>query len=289
MSSAREIRTKISSVKNTQKITKAMQMVAASKMRKAQDQMQASRPYAQKLMQVIHHLSGAHPEYRHIFFDKREEKRVGYIVISTNRGLCGGLNTNVFKATLHELQNCEESGIEPELCLIGAKAESFFGRFPLNVVAKTAFAEDDIGVQSIIGAVKVMIDAFTEKRIDALYVCFNEFVNTMSQKATVEKMLPIAPMDESVGKHHWDYLYEPDARDLLSRFLTRYIETVVYQSCVENFACEQAARMVSMKSATENAGKLIDDLQLVYNKARQATITNEIAEIVNGAQAIANE
>jgi F-type H+-transporting ATPase subunit gamma len=287
MSSAREIRTKISSIKSTQKITKAMQMVAASKMRKAQERMQASRPYATKIFNVIQHLATSHPEYQHIYLRVPETiKRVGFIVVTTDRGLCGGLNTGLLKETFGAMHEWHIKKAEHELCLIGTKGEAFFHRYGGNVVAQAHRGSGkDEEVKDIIGAVKVMLDAFSDNKLDMLYVCYNEFVNTMVQKPKVRQLLPIVPQ-EGVEKHYWNYIYEPDSKKLLSGLLDRYVEMLVYQGCVENNACEQAARMFSMKSATENAANIIDDLQLVYNKARQATITNEISEIVNGANAI---
>jgi len=297
MASSRDIRTKISSIKKTQKITKAMQMVAASNMRKAQDRMQASRPYAEKMFEVISHLAKARPQYRHSYLTVREVKRVGYIVVSTERGLCGALNANLLKETFFALKGWQEKEVAQDICLIGTKAEGYFHRFGGNVVAKAVLGGDEAAVQKIIGAVQVMLKAFNEEKIDELYICYNEFVNTMVQQPKLRKLLPIGSIteetqgnsewvDKEIKKRYWDYIYEPDSRQLLDRLLGRYIEALVYQGCVENGACEQAARMVSMKNATENAGKLIDELQLMYNKARQAAITNEISEIVSGAQAI---
>ncbi|HKJ77868.1 MAG TPA: F0F1 ATP synthase subunit gamma [Gammaproteobacteria bacterium] len=288
MASGKEIRTQIRSIQNTQKITRAMEMVAASKMRKAQDRMTASRPYADKMRQVISHLAHAHPEYRHPYLVGRDEvKRVGYIVVSTDRGLCGGLNANLFKKTLGEMRDWQDKGTELDLCTIGSKASGFFGRFGGKVVAEATQLGDSPGVQELIGSVKVMLDAYDEGKIDRLFLVFNEFVNTMTQRPQVEQLLPIEAdeLDESL-RHHWDYLYEPDAQQALDELLMRYVESLVYQGVVENIACEQAARMVAMKAASDNAGTLIDDLQLAYNKARQAAITQELSEIVAGAAAV---
>lgn len=286
MAVGKEIRTKIGSIKNTQKITSAMEMVAASKMRKAQDRMQATKPYAQKIRGVIGHLAMGHTEYKHPYIIEREVKRVGFIVISTDRGLCGGLNTNLFKAGLKEMQAWQEKEIEIDLCLIGSKAAGFFNRFGGNVVAKAHGLGDKPSVTDLIGTVKVMLDAFDEGRIDRLYLVNNEFVNTMIQDPVVSQLLPVAKHEEDELKHHWDYIYEPDAKELLDVLLVRYIESQVYQGVVDNIACEQASRMVAMKAATDNAGDIIDDLQLIYNKARQAAITQEISEIISGASAV---
>ena len=288
MASGKEIRTQIRSIQNTQKITRAMEMVAASKMRKAQDRMTASRPYADKMRQVISHLAHAHPEYRHPYLVGREQvKRVGFIVVSTDRGLCGGLNANLFKRTLNEMRDWQDNGAELDLCTIGSKASGFFGRFGGQVVAEANALGDAPGVQDLIGSVKVMLDAYDEGKVDRLFLVFNEFVNTMTQRPQVEQLLPIEAdeLDESL-RHHWDYLYEPDAQQALDELLMRYVESLVYQGVVENIACEQAARMVAMKAASDNAGTLIDDLQLAYNKARQAAITQELSEIVAGAAAV---
>ncbi|AGA89970.1 ATP synthase, F1 gamma subunit [Thioflavicoccus mobilis 8321] len=287
MAGAKEIRTKISSIKSTQKITKAMQMVAASKMRKAQDRMASSRPYAEKMLQVIRHLYHASPEYRHAYMDVgRERKRVGYIVASSDRGLCGGLNSNLFRRLLADVKAQREAGVEVVFCTIGSKALGFFRRFGGNVVGQVTHLGDNPHIEDLIGTVKVMLDAYVAGEIDAIHIAFNTFVNTMTQRPTIEQLVPINAESEAGRTHHWDYIYEPDARVVLDALLTRYIESLVYQAVVENGACEQAARMVAMKSATDNAGNLIDELQLVYNKARQAAITQEISEIVGGAAAV---
>ena len=288
MASGTEIRTQIGSIKNTQKITSAMEMVAASKMRKAQDRMAATRPYSDKIFNVIQHLAYAHPEYKHPYLQDREEsKRVGYIIISSDRGLCGGLNNNLFKTVLKDLKEKSDKGLEVDICTIGQKASTFFRRLPVNLVSQTAQLGDAPRAHELVGTVKVMLDAYNEGRIDSLYLVYNEFVNTMTQDDKVLRLLPAKPDKPSEEmSHHWDYIYEPDAKDVLDDLLVRYIESLVYQSVVENIACEQAARMIAMKSATDNAGDLIDDLQLVYNKARQAAITQEISEIVAGAAAV---
>jgi len=286
MAVGKEIRTKIGSIKNTQKITSAMEMVAASKMRKAQDRMEATKPYAEKIRGVIGHLAMGHTEYKHPYIIEREVKRVGFIVVSTDRGLCGGLNTNLFKNALKFMQEWQEKEVELDLCLIGSKAAAFFNRFGGNVVAKTSGLGDTPTVTNLIGTVKVMLDAFDEGRIDRLYLVHNEFVNTMTQEPRVHQLLPVEKQEEDELKHHWDYIYEPDAKELLDVLLVRYIESQVYQGVVDNIACEQASRMVAMKAATDNAGDIIDDLQLIYNKARQAAITQEISEIIGGAAAV---
>ena len=287
MAGAKEVRSKIASIKSTQKITKAMQMVAASKMRRAQERMAASRPYAEKILQVIHHLARATPEYRHSFMAaERERKRVGYIVVSTDRGLCGGLNSNLFRRLLSEIREARAAGVEPVFCTIGTKALGFFKRFGGTVLAQATHLGDKPHIEDLIGTVKVMLDAFEAKEIDALYIASNVFVNTMTQRPTILQLVPLVAGEQESMPVHWDYIYEPDAKTVLDSLLTRYIESLVYQAVVENGACEQAARMVAMKAATDNAGSLINELQLVYNKARQAAITQEISEIVSGAAAV---
>ena len=288
MSGEKEIRAKIRSVKNMQKITSAMEMVAASKIRKAQDQMEASRPYAERIRRVIGHLAYANPDYKHPFLIEREAKRVGFIVISTDRGLCGGLNVNLFKTVVTEIAGWRERDVEVDLALVGAKAVNFFRRMGGNVVGTATHLGDRPAVNDLIGAIKIMLDAYEEGRIDRLFLFHNEFVSTMSQKPIFETLLPVSEIDlgdESL-QEHWDYIYEPDAGELLDDVLGRYIESQVYRGAVENFACEMAAKMVAMKSATDNAGDIIDQLQLDYNKARQAAITQEISEIVGGAAAV---
>ncbi len=286
MASGKEIRTQIKSVQNTQKITSAMEMVAASKMRKAQERMRASRPYAQKMRQVIAHLAFAHTEYKHPYLLEREVKRVGYIVVSSDRGLCGGLNNNLFKATLAHMKDWGDKNVEVEFCTIGSKAQGFFKRLG-NLRAQATHLGDAPSLTDLIGTVKTMLDAYNDGGIDRLFIVSNEFVNTMTQEPRVDQLLPIASMeDDRELKHHWDYIYEPNAKDVLDNLMIRYIESLVYQGVIENIACEMASRMVAMKAATDNAGDLIDDLQLVYNKARQAAITQEISEIVSGAAAV---
>ncbi|MCH9027364.1 MAG: F0F1 ATP synthase subunit gamma [Proteobacteria bacterium] len=286
MSAAKEIRTKIKSIKNIQKITKAMEMVAASKMRKAQERMAASRPYAERIRTVIGHLTQANPDYKHPYLVTREVKRVGYIIISTDRGLCGGLNTNMFKAAIDHMGEWQAKGAQLELSLIGAKGVAFFRRFGAKIVSQVTHLGDTPHVADLIGAIKVMLDSYTEGTIDRLFLVHNEFINTMSQRPAVATLLPVEPMDAKELQAHWDYIYEPDARDLLEGVLMRYIESQVYRGALDNLACEQAARMVAMKAATDNAGDIIDNLQLIYNKARQASITQEISEIVGGAAAV---
>jgi len=286
MAIAKEIRTKIRSIKNTQKITRAMEMVAASKMRKAQDRMALSRPYATKIRDVIKHVASSHSEYHHPYLQVREVKRAGFMIVTTDRGLCGGLNANLLKAAIGELKGMHEKNVELDLCLIGSKAGNFFKRFGGRIVAHADHLGDAPKITDIIGIVKVMLDSYKEGKLDSLSIVYNEFVNTMSQKPRVLQLLPVVASEEKELKHYWDYIYEPDAKALLEVLLTRYIESQVYQAVVENIACEQAARMVAMKSATENASEFISDLQLIYNKARQAAITTELAEIVAGAEAV---
>ena len=286
MAGAKEIRTKIKSVKSTQKITKAMEKVAASKLRRTQARMAAARPYADKIRQVVGHLFEANPEYRHPFLVQRPVKRVGYIVMATDKGLCGGLNVNEFRRLLPEIRRFQEQGVEVDLCLIGAKAVQFFRRFKVNVVATATHLGENPQIKDLIGAVTVMLDAYREGRIDQLFLIYNDFINTMSQQVDFQQLLPVEAVDAGELQDTWDYIYEPDAVDLLDYVLTRYIETQVYRGAVENVACEMASKMVAMKAATDNAGKLIDDLQLEYNKARQASITREISEIVGGAAAV---
>ncbi|QGU33679.1 F0F1 ATP synthase subunit gamma [Thermochromatium tepidum] len=287
MAGAKEIRSKIASIKSTQKITKAMQMVAASKMRKAQERMAASRPYAEKMLQVISHLANATPEYRHSFMAiERPRKRVGYIVVSSDRGLCGGLNSNLFRRLVAEIREQRAAGIEPVFCTIGAKALAFFKRFGGEVRAQVTHLGDQPHIEDLVGTIKVMLDAFEAGEIDALYIVNNEFVNTMTQRPVIRQLVPLVAGERESMPYHWDYIYEPDAKTVLDALLTRYIESLVYQAVVENTACEQAARMVAMKAASDNAGNLISELQLVYNKARQAAITQEISEIVSGAAAV---
>jgi F-type H+-transporting ATPase subunit gamma len=287
MAVGKEIRSKIGSIKNTQKITRAMEMVAASKMRKTKDRMMATRPYSKKIGQIIKHLAQANPEYKHSFLIERPVKRVGIIVISSDRGLCGGLNSNLFRKTLIQMMQWDKANIEVDVCTIGTKAFGFFGNLKANLVGQVSKLGDTPHQHDIIGIIKIMLDAYAEGRIDELHVVSNEFVNTMTQKPTIEKLLPVVAGELEEGlSGHWDYIYEPDAKEVLDHLLTRYVESIVYQGLVENNACEQAARMVAMKSASDNAGNIINELQLVYNKARQAAITQEISEIVAGAAAV---
>jgi F-type H+-transporting ATPase subunit gamma len=288
MAGGKEIRTKISSIKNTQKITSAMEMVAASKMRKAQDRMQLGKPYARRIRAVIGHIANATSEYRHHYFESREIKRVGFIVVSTDRGLCGGLNINLFKALVASMRDYNKQGVEIDLCTIGAKAGAFFNTYGGNIVASERDIGDQPELEHVIGSVRVMLDKFENGEIDQLNLVSNTFVNTMTQEPTIEQLLPLPPSDdeEMDRKFPWDYIYEPSAEELLDGLLLRYIESQVYQAIVENNACEQAARMLAMKNATDNAGDLIEELQLVYNKARQAAITQELSEIVSGAAAV---
>ncbi|MEN8108072.1 MAG: F0F1 ATP synthase subunit gamma [Pseudomonadota bacterium] len=286
MAGAKEIRTKIASIKNTQKITKAMEMVAASKMRRAQDRMRATRPYAEKMQNVISHLAHAHPEYKHPFLIERETRRVGLIVISTDRGLCGGLNINLFKQSLAAMKEWDAAGHEIDLTLIGTKSTGFFKRLGGNIVSTTTHLGDAPSIIELIGTVKIMLDAYEEGSIDRLYLAHNTFVNTMTQSPGLKQLLPLVGSEDEVLQTHWDYIYEPDSPPVMDALMIRYIESLVYQGVVENLACEMAARMVAMKAATDNAGSLIDELQLVYNKARQASITQEISEIVSGAAAV---
>ncbi|MDD2802516.1 MAG: F0F1 ATP synthase subunit gamma [Methylococcales bacterium] len=287
MAVGKEIRTKISSIKNTQKITRAMEMVAASKMRKTKDRMQATRPYSKKIGQIIKHLAHANPEYKHPFLISRETKRVGLIIISSDRGLCGGLNSNLFRKTISNLVQWEKDGIEVDVCTIGTKAFSFFSSLKTNLVGQVSKLGDTPHLQDIVGIIKIMLDAYNNGQIDQLYIANNDFVNTMTQRPTIQQLLPVIDNEtEEKLNRHWDYIYEPDAKEVLDYLLVRYIESIVYQGLVENNACEQAARMVAMKSASDNAGNLISELQLVYNKARQAAITQEISEIVAGAAAV---
>lgn len=286
MAGGKEIRGKISSINNTRKITSAMEMVAASKMRKAQDRMALGKPYATHIRKVVGHVANANPEYRHIYFTNREVKRVAFIVVSSDRGLCGGLNINSFKATVKEVAHWRKQDVEIEFCAVGAKATSFFNSYGGKVVASIRGLGDKPELHQVIGAVKVMLDKFESGEIDRLYLVSNTFVNTMTQQPEVAQLLPLEASADKELKHHWDYIYEPKAEPLLDGLLVRYIETQVYQAVVENIACEQAARMIAMKNATENAGDLIEELGLIYNKARQASITQELSEIVSGAAAV---
>jgi len=287
MAGAREIRTKIKSVQNTRKVTRALEMVSASKIRKAQDLMKASRPYARLMRQVIGHIAHANVEFKHPFLVERSEvKRVGYIVVSTDRGLCGGLNSNLFRKLLAEIRAWQDKGVEVDMVCIGQKATQFFRRLKVNMVGSVTHLGEKPQIAQLIGVIKVMLDEYTAGRVDRLNLCYNDFVNTMTQKATVDPLLPLPPSQELATTHSWDYLYEPDAEAVLEHVLTRYVESLVYQAVLENLASEHAARMVAMKSASDNATKAISSLTLIYNKARQAAITQEISEIVSGAAAV---
>ena len=286
MAGGKEIKTKIASVKNTQKITAAMEMVAASKMRKAQDQMLATRPYAQRIMDVVSHIASSHTEYRHPFLIEREVKRAGIVAVATDRGLCGGLNTNMFKQALNLMGELDDKGIEIEVVTFGNKAQGFFKRIGAKIVATATHLGDTPEMTQIIGPVQALLKSFEEGNIDVIYLIGNEFVNTMTQKPNVAQLVPVKPAPDENYAHHWDYIYEPDAREVLDQVLDRYIEAEVYQAIVENVACEMAARMLAMKNATDNAGSMIDELNLIYNRERQASITQEISEIVGGAAAV---
>ena len=287
MAVGKEIKTQISSIKSTQKITSAMELVAASKMRKSQQKMAEGRPYAEKIRSVVGHIAHASPEYQHNYMEERPVNRVGYIVVSTDRGLCGGLNVNTFREVVRNVQEWHQQDVQTDFCAIGSKAIGFFKSFGGNVVAAINHLGDEPSVNKLIGSVKVMLDSFGSGKIDRLYLVHNRFVNTMTQKPTVSQILPLPPAEEDeMERRHWDYIYEPDAQKLLDGLLTRFIEAQLYQGIMENNACEQAARMIAMKSATDNAGEIIDGLELVYNKARQAAITQEISEIVGGAAAV---
>lgn len=287
MASGREIKTKIKSVQNTRKVTRALEMVSASKIRKAQDRMKASRPYAKMMRQVIGHIAAANSEYRHPFMVEREQvRRVGYVVVSTDRGLCGGLNSNLFRRLLGEIRHWQQQGAEIDVVAIGQKASSFFRRLKVNMVGSVSHLGEQPQVEKLIGVIKVMLDAYSQGRVDRVFLSYNDFINTMSQRPSVDTLLPLPPAEGLEARHDWDYIYEPDAERVLEQVLSRYIESLVYQATLENLASEHAARMVAMKSASDNANKLIGDLTLVYNKARQAAITQEISEIVSGAAAV---
>ena len=290
MAAGKEIRTKIKSVENTRKITKAMEMVAASKMRKAQDRMRAARPYADKIARVAAHLAYAHTEYKHPFVVARDNvKRVGVIIVSSDKGLCGGLNTNAFRIVVNQMKQWEAAGVGIDVTAIGNKGLGFMQRLGANVVSQLTNLGDTPHMDKLIGPVKVMLDAYLEGKIDALYIVYNRFINTMKQEPTLTQLLPLAKMedeDEASLKTHWDYIYEPDAKPVVDAMLMRYIESLVYQGVSENIACEQSARMVAMKAASDNAKNVIGELKLVYNKTRQAAITKELSEIVAGAAAV---
>ena len=286
MASGKEIKGKIGSIQNTQKITSAMEMMAASKIKKAQDRMASGRPYAQNMLKVIGHIANGNLEYRHPYMEAREVKRVGYIVVSTDRGLCGGLNSNLFKKVAKDVEQQRAEGIEVAFAAIGSKAVGFFSRFGGSVLAAESGLGDKPSVNDVVGVVRTMLDAYDNGELDRIYLVFNHFVSTMAQEPVINQLLPLPKSENENVQHRWDYIYEPDPKELLETLMVRYIESQVYQGVVENAASEQAARMVAMKAATDNAGNLIDELQLVYNKARQAAITQEISEIVGGAAAV---
>jgi len=287
MSGSREIVGQIKSVKNTRKVTRALEMVSASKIRKAQDRMEASRPYARMIRQAIGHLAHANPEYKHPFTQKRDHvRRVGYIIVSSDRGLCGGLNNNLFRQVVRRLHEHEQDGREVSLVLIGRKAQQFFKNIRVDVAAVVGELSEQPQVEHLIGGIKIMLDGYREGRIDELFVCYNEFINTMTQHISIDPVLPLPPATEEPMLKYWDYLYEPDPESLLDDLLVRYIESLIYNAVLENLASEHAARMVAMKNASDNANNLIDELNLEYNKARQAAITQELSEIVGGAAAV---
>lgn len=287
MAGGREIKTKIKSVQNTRKVTRALEMVSASKIRKAQDRMKQSRPYARLMRQVIGHIAKANTEYQHPFLVERQEvKRVGYVVVSTDRGLCGGLNSQMFRRILADMRQWQEKGVEIDVVCIGQKATVFFRRLKVNLLGSVTHLGEKPELAKLVGVIKVMLDGYTEGKLDRVFLSYNDFINTMAQKPRQDQLLPLPPSESLESRHDWDYLYEPDAQAVLDHVLTRYVESLVYQAVLENLASEHAARMVAMKSASDNANKLIGDLQLVYNKARQAAITQEISEIVGGAAAV---
>jgi len=281
-----EIVTKIKSVQSTRKVTSALEMVSASKIKKAKDQMLEARPYANQMRTIIGHLAHSSPEYRHPFMKDREVKRVGYVVVSTDRGLCGGLNTNLFKNCVADMKQWQDKDVDVDVVTIGNKASTFFNKINVNLKASIPSLGDNPELTRLIGLVKVMLDEFSDEKIDRLYLVFNDFVNSIVQKPTVQQLLPLEPAENENIKTNFDYLYEPEAKDVLEFVLGRYVESLVFQGILENLASEHAARMVAMKNATDNAGDLIKDLQLIYNKARQAAITQEISEIVGGAAAV---
>tara|TARA_B110000483_G_scaffold201107_1_gene241902 strand:+ start:7056 stop:7919 length:864 start_codon:yes stop_codon:yes gene_type:complete len=287
MAGTKEIRTKIKSVQNTRKITKAMEMVAASKMRKAQERMRLARPFAAKIRSVAANISNANPEYRHPFLTERDTvKRAAMIVVTTDKGLCGALNTNVLRMALAQYKEWQDEGEEIDVCCIGSKGVGFMQRLGANIVAEVSGLGDTPRMETILGAVKVVLDGYNEDRFDRVVIFYNKFVNTMKQESTIEQLLPVKGESLGIPDGSWDYIYEPDAKEVLDQVLNRYIEAVVYQSVAENMSSEQSARMVAMKSASDNAATLIDELTLVYNKSRQAAITQELSEIVSGASAV---
>ncbi len=287
MAVGKEIRTKIKSIQNTQKITKAMEMVAASKMRKAQERMIATRPYSDKIKTVVSHIASSHPEYKHPYLASRSVKRIGLIAVATDRGLCGGLNTNMFKKSLNQVADWEAAGYQVDVVTFGGKALSFFGRISsTNVIAEASKLGDKPDVTEVIGPVQALLKSYADGKIDEIYLISNVYENTMSQTPTLQQLVPVVPSKEKELGHHWDYIYEPGSKEVLNSVLDRYIESIVYQAVVENVACEMSARMIAMKSATDNAGDLIKELQQIYNRTRQAAITQEISEIVAGAAAV---
>ncbi|HEY5781015.1 MAG TPA: F0F1 ATP synthase subunit gamma [Lysobacter sp.] len=287
MAGGREIKTKIKSVQNTRKVTRALEMVSASKIRKAQDRMKVSRPYARVMKQVIGHLAQANSDYQHPYLVERQDvKRVGYIIVSSDRGLAGGLNNNLFRKLIGEFRKWQEQGVEIDVVTIGQKASVFFRRIKVNMIGSVTHLGDHPKLEQLVGVIKVMLDAYSAGNVDRVFVCYNDFVNTMTQRAAFDQLLPLPASDTPVARHDWDYIYEPDAASVLDHVLTRYVESLVYQAVLENVASEHAARMVAMKAASDNATKLIGTLNLVYNKARQAAITQEISEIVSGAAAV---
>ena len=287
MAGGREIKTKIKSVQNTRKVTRALEMVSASKIRKAQDRMKASRPYARMMRQIVGHVAKANTDYVHPFMAERAEiKRIGYVVISTDRGLCGGLNSQMFRRILADMREWQGKGVEIDIVCVGQKASTFFRRLKVNMLGSVTHLGEQPQVEQLIGVIKVMLDGFEAGNIDRVFLCYNDFINTMAQRPVQDQLLPLPAGDTLDAKHSWDYLYEPDAKTVLNHVVTRYVESLVYQAVLENLASEHAARMVAMKSASDNANKLIETLQLIYNKARQAAITQEISEIVGGAAAV---
>ena len=286
MAGAKEIRTKIASVQNTQKITRAMEMVAASKMRKAQQRMAEARPYAEKIRTVLEHVRSANLEYVHPHLREREVKRVGYLIVTSDRGLCGGLNANLFRMLVRDIDKWRAQDVEMDFCAIGSKGTAWLRRFGVNMIGQATHLGDTPGVEQLVGPLKVMLDAYEEGRLDRIFFVYNKFVNSMTQQAVAEQLLPREADPGEQMSHHWDYIYEPESTEVLDALMLRYVESLVYQGVVENIASEMAARMVAMKAATDNAGELISDLQLIYNKARQAAITQELSEIVSGAAAV---
>ncbi len=287
MAGGREIKTKIKSVQNTRKVTRALEMVSASKIRKAQERMKASRPYARLMTQMIGHIAKANSEYTHPFMVERSDiKRIGYIVVSTDRGLCGGLNSQMFRRILADMREWQAKGVEIDVVCIGQKAATFFRRLKVTMSGSVTHLGEKPHVDQLVGVIKVMLDGYSNAKLDRVFLCYNDFVNTMTQKATLDQLLPLPPSESLQSKHDWDYIYEPSAEVVLDHVMTRYVESLVYQAVLENLASEHAARMVAMKSASDNASKLIETLQLIYNKARQAAITQEISEIVGGAAAV---